>query len=83
MSRENPGEDLTRVHLYLDKDDTEWYKLMFGENVGLSKAIRAVLRDYRKKIEAQAGQKAKRVEMPQSLKDEILLIAASDQGGSK
>ena len=80
MSRENPGEDLGRFHLYLDKDDTEWYKSFFGNTVGLSKAIRGVLRDYRLRIEAQAAQGAKRVEMPADLKGELMATISKDTG---
>lgn len=78
MSRENPGEELSRQHLYLDAEDVQWFKEVFGNSMGLSKAVRVVMRSYRQKIEASAGQSAKRVELPADLEAEILQRAAED-----
>lgn len=78
MSRDNPGEDLERMHLYLDKDDMAWYKETFGRTTGLSKAVRSILRSYRKMILQQAGQTHKRVEPSVDIKAEIDAIIAED-----
>lgn len=80
MSRDNPGEDLFRAHLYLDRDDMQWFKDMFEGKIGLSKAIRTIMRDYRKRIEAQAGASAKRIVMPADLQAELVASATADRG---
>lgn len=80
MSRDNPGEDLCKVHLYLDKDDLEWYKTIFQAKIGLSKSVRTVMRSYRNAIEAQSGQAARRVEAPPAIMEEIMEMAERDQG---
>lgn len=81
MSRDNPGDELDRYHLYLDKEDMAWFKETFGQTTGLSKAIRAILRSYRKRIESTAAQGHKRVEMSSELQAEVLAIAAEDHRG--
>lgn len=48
-------DDPKRYHIYLDKDDTEWLREIFGEHMKLSAAIRAVIRAYRKTIEARVA----------------------------
>lgn len=83
MSRDNPGEELTKVHLYLDKEDLEWYKTMYGERIGLSKSIRVVMRDYRKRVEAQAQQHHKSVAPKAQLPEDLSpsLEGGKDESG--
>lgn len=78
MSRDNPGEDLFRAHLYLDKDDMQWFKDMFEGRIGLSRAIRTIMRDYRKRIEATSQGKAV-APMPADLKAELIANAQEDE----
>ena len=74
--RKTPEEGLIRVHLYLHPEDTEWYKVMFGGagGLGFSRAIREVMRNYRRGIEAKIlqEQQAKGKRLTQAEKDEIV-----------
>lgn len=68
-----------RLHLYLDAEDVQWYRDTFGETLGLSKAIRTVMRSYRRSIEAQAAPRAQRVnQITPDLMAEIEKIAAEE-----
>lgn len=54
-----PREDgCRRYHIWLDVNDADWFSSTFGDDLGFSKSIRAVMKSYRRGIEAQiAGQR--------------------------
>lgn len=53
MPKLDESEDLRRVHVMMYQSDYDWYMAYFGneEAGGFSKAIRKVLRAFRKQIE--------------------------------
>lgn len=53
MPRIANTEDLVRVHILVFKEDWEKWKALFGDTLGPSKAMRIVLRDYLKRLEAE------------------------------
>lgn len=42
-----------RYHLYLDPDVVEWYMATFGGDLGLSRAIREVMKSYKSMVESK------------------------------
>lgn len=46
-------EPTERVHLILFSSDVAWLHTIFGRNVGVSTAVRKMVRDYRRHIEAE------------------------------
>lgn len=64
-----------RVHLYLDSDDMDWYRATFKDSLGLSKAVRAVLKSYRKRIEAQAALRERSTLRGEDLAEEVVELA--------
>lgn len=57
MSHPREGEEQIRVHLWVFKDDHEWLKMVYGNSMGVSKAVRTILRKYRQGIEEKAQEK--------------------------
>ena len=57
----NPAEELTRVHVWILKDDKEAIDTMFGNSIGFSKAIRTIVHQYVRQIQAKAATQAKTV----------------------
>lgn len=51
------SQNCIRQHIWVDKDDAEWYKQTFGRELGYSKSIRLVMKSYRQGIEAQIAAK--------------------------
>lgn len=51
MAKSSEEESLVRKHILIAEDDWEWLTHTYGENVGVSKAIRTMVRTYRKQIE--------------------------------
>lgn len=50
------SEPTLRVHLLLYESDVEWLHAIFGRNIGVSPAVRQMVRDYRRRIEAKEAQ---------------------------
>lgn len=74
--------DYPRFHLYLDKDDVQWYQDYFGKDMGLSQSIRAVMRAFRQQLEATAGQDAKHVaHMTPELLEQVGKITPEEENG--
>lgn len=57
------AEAVERTHIHLFSSDIQWLKATFGASTGYSKAIRTIVRAYRKGIEAQAGEAARSLEL--------------------
>lgn len=47
------SKNCKRYHIWLDKDDAQWYMDTFGGDMGFSKSIREVMKSYRRGIEAK------------------------------
>lgn len=58
-----------RCHVVLDSEDVEWMNEIFGDSIGFSGGMRAMLKSFRKKIEATAAQQMQR---PQASHDKEL-----------
>lgn len=59
MSKESASNsNCRRYHIWLDKDDAEWFKGMFHGDLGFSAAIREVMRSYRRGLEEKINQEA-------------------------
>lgn len=50
------AEALKRFHIYLYEDDLEWIRSVYGHRMSIAKAIRAIIRGVRKKVEARVDQ---------------------------
>jgi hypothetical protein len=55
----NREAGLKRIHMVIYEDDDAWYAQHFGGTTGKSKAMRTILRNYRKMIEAKVQLQAK------------------------
>ena len=51
MPRLNDG---IRVHIWMEREDKDWYMARFGSKLGFSRAIQTVLSAWRKQMEAKA-----------------------------
>lgn len=58
MSRKNQV-DLVRRHVYMDDEQWEKLKFYFEGNIGISAAIRTILKSYLAKLDAKANANAK------------------------
>lgn len=47
-------EDTCRKHIWVFQSDWEWLEGHFGSTVGISRAIRHIIRTFRKQMEAKA-----------------------------
>jgi len=54
MAKNDDDEKLLRKHIIIYEDDWNWIKEVFGDKVGISKAIRTMVRSYRRQIEEKA-----------------------------
>jgi hypothetical protein len=63
-------EDLIRKHLWLSRQDWERTEMYFGRNMGTSRAIRVMMKQFLDGIEAKARQSATRPRVELEL-DEI------------
>lgn len=72
MTVKGETRNAKRFHIWLDKEDAEWYKQMFGTEMGFSRAIRTVMKSYRKAIEAQVAHKIQGKRLTDDERDEIL-----------
>lgn len=57
------SEEVVRKHLWVYEDDWAWLEAMYGQNVGVSKAVRTIIRQFRKQAEAKASAVAKPMEV--------------------
>lgn len=48
-------EPSVRTHLWLFKSDLEWLQDTYGHNIGVSQAVRKLVRAYRRRIEARVA----------------------------
>ena len=46
-----PAESLQRVHITLYESDVTKINALFGDSIGLSKAVRSMVRNYLKKLD--------------------------------
>lgn len=60
MTKDLDEEGKKRYHIWLDEVDAQWLRDTFGRSLGYSKAIRLIIKSYRKNIEAKAKAQAKR-----------------------
>lgn len=54
MALNNPK----RVHIWMEEEDWEWYKVQFSGNVGFSKAVQTILHAWMVRMKAKAEAKA-------------------------
>jgi hypothetical protein len=54
------ADDLVRRHIWVSADDWAWFEETFEGKLGISEAIRLVMRKYRQGIEAKVGSVAVR-----------------------
>lgn len=57
---ERAVEPLIRKHIFFSPDDWEWLTATYGETIGPSRAIRLIIRQFRKNVEAKASAQAQR-----------------------
>lgn len=55
--REDDGEPLERVHLMLFEKDVARLQRYFAPNVGMSKAVRVIVRDYLDRFDQKVDSK--------------------------
>jgi hypothetical protein len=55
MPRTIDSERSTRAHVFIYESDAEWLRQVFGNTIGVSKAVRELVRAYRRKVEAKAA----------------------------
>lgn len=60
MPARRADENCVRKHIFVDIDDWQWFEEKFGESLGTSRAIRLVMRKYRKALEARVAEVAER-----------------------
>ena len=48
-------EPLKREHVWLYRDDADWIRDRYGDSIGVAKAIRNIVRGFRRKVEDKAG----------------------------
>lgn len=56
---ERGTEDMHRRHVWIADDDWDWLGELYRKNIGISGAIRLMIKDYRKRIEAKAAAQAR------------------------
>lgn len=44
-------EEIERIHVLVYKRDADWYRARFESTIGVSKAVRDILRNYRSRVE--------------------------------
>lgn len=54
MSGPREGEPQVRVHIWVYERDYEKLKVLYGNTIGLSKAVRTILRKFLNGLEAKA-----------------------------
>lgn len=64
-------EPLTRAHVWLFTDDLQWLKERYSDNAGVSKALRSLIRGFRKRVEDKVTQ-----QLDQESDNEIVEIPA-------
>lgn len=57
------NEDLTRVHIWLKTDDVAKLHQYFDDTLGFSNAVRTMVSQYIRRLEAKAGEKAKSIQI--------------------
>lgn len=57
-------EPSVRTHLWLFKSDLEWLQSTFGHNIGVSQAVRKLVRAYRRKVETKAADRGPKDDIP-------------------
>lgn len=67
-----------RYHLYLDKEDVDWFKQVFDRDIGFSKAIRLLMKAYRRNIEAQTDAQRKGRKLNERDRENILAAISPD-----
>ena len=60
MSRRGE-EEMIRVHINMPKRDLDRVKQLWGESLGVSKAVSSIVRKYIERIERKAAENAKPV----------------------
>jgi hypothetical protein len=50
-------ERLVRLHVWVYADDAEWLKDRFSSKTGVAKALRELVRSFRRKVEEKMGVK--------------------------
>jgi hypothetical protein len=70
------GRAMTRRHVWIDDADWEWITETFGSNLGTSKAIRMMIKTFRRGVESRAGQGARRPQIDASAQAEIEALAS-------
>lgn len=65
MRDDESGEEMTRVHFWISNRDIERLDVHYkgSQNIGRSKAVRIILRNYLNSIEAAAQASARRPEI--------------------
>jgi hypothetical protein len=46
-------EPTSRTHVFLYDSDIEWLKSTYGDNIGVARAVRMMVRGFRRKVEAK------------------------------
>jgi hypothetical protein len=69
------SEKVVRKHLHVYEDDWTWLEATFGESIGISKAVRTIIRKFRQQAEAKGAQTVAKpldttVELTEVLDDE-------------
>lgn len=47
---------IQRAHVWLFADDIRWLNETYGHSIGMTKAVRTIVRGFRQRVEAQAAQ---------------------------
>jgi hypothetical protein len=81
MTSRRDGEPRTRRHIWIDDDDWQWITSRWGsrDSIGVSKAIRLIIKTFRRNAEAAAGASAKRPQVDISAEVDAAVAAREAQ----
>lgn len=72
MPRNNDPEPSVRLHLWVFESDLEWLRETYAHNIGVSQAVRKLIRAYRRRVEtkvAASGDSAPQVKLSELIHD--------------
>lgn len=59
------SEPLKRIHLWLYESDVDKLQSLFKNSMGMSRAVRTIVRKFIKQIEAASAQESKTIQLPE------------------